>query len=131
MASYAHYLQPREPRIVGLTFFVLAAVAALAVAGLVAIGMRVAPGPILPIASLPAVLLGVGAFYLVGGRSDRIGHTLIAIAQVIWFGSVGGIASYMLIRMGRPLSTPGWCAPIWLSASIGRLIAASSITLVP
>jgi hypothetical protein len=84
-----------------LVWGLIGGIAAFDVAGLLAIGMRVAPQPLLLHLAAPAALLAVAAFYG-GGRSDRIARTLAALGQLFAFTLVAGAASYLLIGIGMP-----------------------------
>lgn len=90
------------PRASRLIWLLIAGIGLLDVAGIVATGMRVAPGPLLLHLLAPAALLGVAAFYDATGRSERIARTLAAIGQLFALTLVAGSASYLLIGIGMP-----------------------------
>jgi hypothetical protein len=105
------------PRSARLIWTLIGGIGLLDLTGIVATGMRVAPGPLLLHLLAPVALLGVAAFYDASGRSPRIARTLAAIGQLFAFTLVAGTASYLLIGIGMP----------FVDASLVRLDAAAGL----
>jgi len=127
----------------------LGGIGVLDIVGLLATGLRVAPWELLHQLAMPAAMSSIAAYYHVSGRSDRLARTLSATAQLFMLGLVGSIASYLLIRMGRPfvdgwlirfdmmmgLDWPAYCHFIeglgpWVNTVLERLYASSVAQII-